>query len=115
MSSLVNNREEARPVSTTTYFLGIVKQVLSGDTIVIRDRPINGPPPERTIILSNISCGRVARKPSTGIPTGTPEDPFAWEAREFVRTLLVGKEVCYSVETEQPSGRKYGCVYVGTF
>uniref|UniRef100_A0A095A041 Nuclease domain-containing protein 1 n=1 Tax=Schistosoma haematobium TaxID=6185 RepID=A0A095A041_SCHHA len=113
MSSLVNNREEARPVSTTTYFLGIVKQVLSGDTIVIRDRPINGPPPERTIILSNISCGRVARKPSTGIPTGTPEDPFAWEAREFVRTLLVGKEVCYSVETEQPSGRKYGCVYVG--
>ncbi|CAH8577003.1 unnamed protein product [Schistosoma rodhaini] len=113
MSSLVNNREEARPVSTNTYFLGIVKQVLSGDTIMIRDRPINGPPPERTIILSNISCGRVARKPSTGVPTGTSEDPFAWEAREFVRTLLIGKEVCYSIETEQPSGRKYGCVYVG--
>ncbi|CAH8493833.1 unnamed protein product [Schistosoma turkestanicum] len=113
MSSPVPNSQEARLVSTPSFFLGIVKQVLSGDTILIRDRPIDGPPPERTIVLSNISCGRVARKPTTGIPTGTPEDPFAWEAREFVRTLLVGKEVCYSVESEQPSGRKYGSVYIG--
>ncbi|VDP21407.1 unnamed protein product [Echinostoma caproni] len=83
-------------------------KVLSGDTIVIRDRPIDGPPPERTIVLSNISCGRVARRPTPNNPNAGPEDPFAWQAREFVRAKLIGKEVCYTVETELPSGRKYG-------
>ncbi|CAH8845791.1 unnamed protein product [Trichobilharzia szidati] len=113
MSSPNNDKQDAKPISPPTLFLGIVKQVLTGDTIVIRDRPVNGPPPERTIVLSNISCGRIARKPTVGNPSGIPEDPFAWEAREFARSLLIGKEVCYSVETELPSGRKYGCVYLG--
>ncbi|KAK4471183.1 hypothetical protein MN116_005575 [Schistosoma mekongi] len=113
MTSPLGNKQETQSLSPPSFFLGIVKQVLAGDTIVIRDRPIDGPPPERIIVLSNISCGRVARRPTSGYPTGTPEDPFAWEAREFSRTLLIGKEVCYSVETELPSGRKYGCVYIG--
>ncbi|VDP97803.1 unnamed protein product [Trichobilharzia regenti] len=47
---------------------------------------------------------RVARK---------PEDRFSWKAREFARSLLIGKEACYSFETQLPSGRKYGCVYLG--
>ncbi|KER33498.1 hypothetical protein T265_00614 [Opisthorchis viverrini] len=94
-------------------FSGVVKQVLSGDSIVIRDRPVDGPPPERTIVLSNISCGRVARRPTPNNPSGGIEDPFAWQAREFVRSRLVGKEVCYTVDTELPTGRKYGCVYLG--
>ncbi|KAH8874884.1 Staphylococcal nuclease domain-containing protein 1 [Schistosoma japonicum] len=113
MTSPLSNKQDPQSLSSPSFFLGIVKQVLAGDTIVVRDRPIDGPPPERIIVLSNISCGRVARRPTSGNPTGTPEDSFAWEAREFCRTLLIGKEVCYSVETELPSGRKYGCVYIG--
>ncbi|CAL8069466.1 unnamed protein product [Calicophoron daubneyi] len=100
-------------MSVPSVFSGVVKQVQSGDSIVIRDRPIDGPPPERTIVLSNISCGRVARKPTPNNPAGTAEDPFAWQAREFVRAKLIGKEVCYTVENELPSGRTYGNVYLG--
>ncbi|THD19388.1 Staphylococcal nuclease domain-containing protein 1 [Fasciola hepatica] len=100
-------------MSHQSVFSGIVKQVLSGDTIVIRDRPVDGPPPERTIVLSNISCGRVARRPTPNNPNSGPEDPFAWQAREFVRSKLIGREVCYTIETELPSGRKYGSVFIG--
>ncbi|KAF6771918.1 hypothetical protein AHF37_09691 [Paragonimus kellicotti] len=98
---------------SATVLCGIVKQVLSGDSIVIRDRPVDGPPPERTIVLSNIVCGKLARRPTINIPNGVVDDPFAWQAREFVRSKLIGKEVCYTVETELPSGRTYGCVYLG--
>lgn len=80
---------------------------------MIRERPIDGPPPERTISLSNISCGRVSRRPTDANPSLSTEDPFAWASREFLRSKLVGKEVCYTVETELQSGRKYGNVYIG--
>lgn len=40
--------------------------------------------------------------------------PFAWEAREFLRKKLVGKEVSYTVEYKAPgTGREYGAVYLG--
>ena len=39
--------------------------------------------------------------------------PFAWEAREFVRKHLVGKEVQFVVDYKVPkSGREYGYVWV---
>ena len=39
-------------------------QVLSGDTIVVREQPRGGPPPERTICLANIQAGRLSRRPN---------------------------------------------------
>lgn len=41
---------------------GTVKQVLSGDTIIVRGRAVSGPPPERTLGLANISAPRLGRK-----------------------------------------------------
>ena len=39
--------------------------------------------------------------------------PYAWEAREFLRKQLVGKEVLFSVEYKPSSGgREYGSVWV---
>ena len=39
--------------------------------------------------------------------------PFAWEAREFVRKKLIGKEVLFTVEYKPPgSTREYGCVFL---
>ena len=39
--------------------------------------------------------------------------PFAWEAREFLRKKLIGKEVLFSVEYKVPgTGREYGCIYL---
>ena len=40
--------------------------------------------------------------------------PFAWEAREFLRKKLVGKEVTFQVEYTIPNtGREFGTVFVG--
>ena len=39
--------------------------------------------------------------------------PFAWEAREFVRKLLIGKEVQFSVEYKAQNGvREFGSVWL---
>jgi staphylococcal nuclease domain-containing protein 1 len=43
----------------------IVKAVLSGDTVILRGRPVSGPPPERTLSLAYIMAPRL----------GTPSDP----------------------------------------
>ena len=41
--------------------------------------------------------------------THTHTQPFAWEAREFLRKQLVGKEVMFAVDYKVPSsGREYG-------
>ena len=38
--------------------------------------------------------------------------PYAWEAREFLRKKLTGKEIQFYVEYKVPgSGKEYGCVY----
>lgn len=39
--------------------------------------------------------------------------PYAWESREHLRKLVVGKEVMFAVEYKvQTSGREYGFVWV---
>ena len=44
----------------------------------------------------------------------TKDEPYAWEAREFLRQKLVGKEVVFTVEYKVPSsGREYGFLYLG--
>lgn len=41
--------------------------------------------------------------------------PYAWNAREFLRKLLVGKEVKFVVDYKAPnSGREYGFVWVAS-
>lgn len=39
--------------------------------------------------------------------------PWAFQAREFLRKKLIGKEVCFTVEIKTNSGREYGMVYLG--
>jgi len=92
---------------------GIVKTCLSGDCMVIRGRPRGGPPPEVTLALSSVTAPRIARRANPNIPadTGTEEEPFGWEAREFLRKKVVGKEVLFLEETTMPT-RSYGTVYL---
>ncbi|KAI8622038.1 hypothetical protein BC830DRAFT_926914 [Chytriomyces sp. MP71] len=81
-----------------------VKAVLSGDSVILRGRPLNGPPPERILSFANIVAPRL----------GTAADPSkeetgAYESREFTRKLLVGKEVAYKVEyTTTTNNRDFG-------
>ena len=40
--------------------------------------------------------------------------PFAWEAREFLRKKVIGKEVTFTVEYKPPAaGREYGFIFLG--
>jgi len=92
---------------------GIVKMVMSGDTIIVRGPPKDGPPPERTIGLSNIQAPRLSRRPMGDAVADIKDEPYAWEAREYLRKKVVGKEVCFTVEYKSPTGKEFGCVYLG--
>jgi len=95
---------------------GIVKQVLSGDAVIVRGQPRGGPPPERTVCLSNVTAPRLARRPNPNIEGSSEsrDEPYAWEAREFLRKKLIGREVCFQIEYKTPAaGREYGFIYVG--
>ncbi|KAK2563698.1 Staphylococcal nuclease domain-containing protein 1 [Acropora cervicornis] len=94
---------------------GIVKQVLSGDSVVIRGQPRGGPPPERQLCLSNVNAPKLARRSNPNVEGSveTRDEPFAWEAREFLRKKLIGKEVLFTVEYKVPgTGREYGCIFL---
>ncbi|KAL5292914.1 SND1 family protein [Megaselia abdita] len=91
---------------------GIVKQVVSGDTVVIRGQPKGGPPPEKQITFSYVSAPKLARRP-TANGEETRDEPFAWEAREALRKRLIGEEVVFTFEKPANSNREYGVVYLG--
>jgi staphylococcal nuclease domain-containing protein 1 len=40
----------------------IVKAVISGDTVVLRGKPVNGPPPEMMVTISNIIAPRLLKE-----------------------------------------------------
>ncbi|XP_076336232.1 staphylococcal nuclease domain-containing protein 1-like [Tachypleus tridentatus] len=101
---------------TPTAQRGIVKQVLSGDAIIIRGQPRGGPPPEKQINLSYINAPKLARRGNPNVETSqeTKDEPYAWEAREFLRKKLIRKEVCFTIEYKVPnSTREYGLVFIG--
>jgi len=106
----------AEQASKPVLHKGTVKLVQSGDTVIIRGVPRNGPPPEKVLSLSGISCPRLARRPHPNDDADKPkevDEPMAWEAREFLRKKLVGQSVEFEVEyTAGAQGRDYGTVYL---
>ncbi|CAK9172613.1 unnamed protein product [Ilex paraguariensis] len=91
------------------WLRGRVKSVPSGDSLVIMGNtnsniPI---PPEKTITLSSLIAPKLARR-------GGIDEAFAWESREFLRKLCIGKEVTFKVDYTVPSiGREFGSVFLG--
>ncbi|XP_022736123.1 ribonuclease TUDOR 1 [Durio zibethinus] len=92
----------------TQWYKAKVKAVPSGDCLVVTansDRP--GPLPEKTITLSSLIAPRLARR-------GGVDEPFAWESREYLRKLCIGKEITFRIDYAVPSiGREFGSVYLG--
>ena len=84
---------------------------MDGGSVIIRGQPRNGPPPERTLALAEVECPRMARRPGQ---TPVSDEPWAWESREFLRKLLVGKSVLATVTHTIPSGREFGHVLIGS-
>uniref|UniRef100_A0A9J8D5E7 Staphylococcal nuclease domain-containing protein n=1 Tax=Cyprinus carpio carpio TaxID=630221 RepID=A0A9J8D5E7_CYPCA len=115
MASAVAAQVQSSPASAPQLQRGIVKMVLSGCAVIVRGQPRGGPPPERQINLSNVRAGALARRAVQGQPDtkDTPDEPWAFQAREFLRKKVIGKEVCFTVENKTPQGREYGMVYLG--
>uniref|UniRef100_A0A8C1JZA4 100 kDa coactivator n=1 Tax=Cyprinus carpio TaxID=7962 RepID=A0A8C1JZA4_CYPCA len=115
MASAVPAQVQSNPAPAPQLQRGIVKTVLSGCAVIVRGQPRGGPPPERQINLSNIRAGALARRAIQGQPDtkDTPDEPWAFQAREFLRKKVIGKEVCFTVENKTPQGREYGIVFLG--
>ncbi|XP_046390934.1 staphylococcal nuclease domain-containing protein 1 [Ischnura elegans] len=92
----------------------LVKQVLSGDTVIVWGQPRNGPPAEKTITLANIAVPKLGRRATPKGGEETKDEPFAWEAREFLRKKLVGQEVLVKYDkSAERNNRVYGCILLG--
>lgn len=92
---------------STGWLRGIVKAVPSGDTLLIMRNPKGDViPPEKTITLSSIIAPRLARR-------GGIDEPFAWDSREYLRKLCIGKEVAFRVDYTAQTGREFGSVFLG--
>jgi staphylococcal nuclease domain-containing protein 1 len=108
----VEEQTPATPAPTPKqYFSGIVKQVMDGGVVVIRGPVRNGPPAERILALTNIDAPKLGRRP-TPTQAATEDEPYAWEAREFLRKMLVGKSILGHVV--HTANREYGVLLLGT-
>ncbi|KAL1500074.1 hypothetical protein AB1Y20_012749 [Prymnesium parvum] len=86
---------------------GIVKAVLSGDSLIVMGVDASkGPPPEKLLTLSGISAPRLGNR------GGVPDQPFGWGAREFLRSRAIGKKVSFVVEAQHAANREFGSVFL---
>ncbi|KAG1737619.1 hypothetical protein EDB19DRAFT_1909600 [Suillus lakei] len=90
----------------------IVKSVISGDTLVLRGRtgPQGQSPKERILHLADVVAPRMGNQ--------TREDePWAFESRDFLRALAVGKEISFTSTHSFPSNddvtRDFGIADIG--
>ncbi|GAA5925886.1 uncharacterized protein JCM15063_005152 [Sporobolomyces koalae] len=88
----------------------IVKSVLSADTLVLRGKVVQADalPKEKVLHLADLTAPRLGTR-------DRDDEPWAFEARDYLRSLVVGKEVSftvsYSVSTTTPP-LEFGIVYV---
>ncbi|PWA71963.1 TUDOR-SN protein 1 [Artemisia annua] len=98
----------AQPAATSGWLRGKVKAVLSGDTLVIMGNTKAEIPPEKTVVLAHLAAPRLARR-------GGQDDPFAWDSREYLRKLCIGKDVVFRTEYTIPNfSREFCSVFVGS-
>ncbi|KAH6794802.1 TUDOR-SN protein 1 [Perilla frutescens var. hirtella] len=98
----------ASAAGATGWLRGKVKAVPSGDSLVIMGNTKSEIPPEKTITLSSLMAPKLAPR------RGGLDEPFAWQSREFLRKLCIGKEVTFRVDYTVPSiNREFGSVFIG--
>lgn len=85
-------------VTMSKTFVGNVKSVLSGDTLILTSP--NNPAAERTFSLAYVTAPHLKRE---------GDEPFAFQSREYLRNIVVGKPVqCTVLYTIPNSGREFG-------
>ncbi|KAK6198610.1 staphylococcal nuclease domain-containing protein 1 [Scheffersomyces amazonensis] len=82
-----------------SYFVAKVKNVLSGDTVVlVPTKTSQFPPPERILTLSYVRA------------------PDTFESKEYLRELLIGKDIKFKVNYKNPTtNREFGDIQAPIF
>ncbi|KAI0125205.1 hypothetical protein BJ170DRAFT_584224 [Xylariales sp. AK1849] len=81
-------------------FMANVKSVLSGDSFILTSP--NNPTLERTFSLAFVTAPHLRKE---------GDEPFAFQSREYLRSLVLGKLVkCFVSYTIPSSGREFGSV-----
>ncbi|VDN42865.1 unnamed protein product [Gongylonema pulchrum] len=70
-----DQQQQQQPLSLKR---GLVKQVLCGDAIVLQGPPMNGPPKEVTVYLSNVTAPRLGKRPTDTEP-GKDDEVFFYD------------------------------------
>ena len=66
-------------------FKGVVVEVVSGDTLVVRDTKYEQ---DRRVVLSSIRAPRFGR-----VPGDSKSEPWGYDAKEFIRGRIIGADV----------------------
>ena len=92
------------------WLSGRIKEVLSGDTVVIIPASCgSAPPPEKRLSLSSIVTPKLGRRDQS-----TTDEPYAFASKEFLRRLAVGKSCVFRVEYKiDAANREFGSVFLG--
>jgi staphylococcal nuclease domain-containing protein 1 len=69
----------------------VVYAVENADRMILMGPPVADQPTFKTITLSWIQAPKLARRMATG--GFTPEEPYAYEAAELIRSTFIGKQV----------------------
>jgi len=88
---------------------GLVKAVLSGDSLVLAGSSSGGVEiPEKVISLTGVTAPKFGRGPKQA------DEPYAWESREYLRKHVIGQQVQFVVQSTinegKDSERNYGTV-----
>lgn len=90
------------------WLRGVVREIPSGDTVVISGAVRSGPAPEKRITLSSMVAPRLGRRDGS-----SADEPFAWASREALRKLVIGQTVVFKVDYVVDSiSREFGTVFI---
>ncbi|GFR42157.1 hypothetical protein Agub_g3009 [Astrephomene gubernaculifera] len=94
----------------TGWLRGTVKEVVSGDTLVIAGTTKGpGPAPEKRITLSSLMAPKLGKRDGT-----SKDEPFAWDSREFLRKKCIGQPCVFRVDyvVEAIGNREFGSLFL---
>lgn len=93
----------------TGWLKGTIKEVPSGDTLVIVGAAKVGVPPEKRITLSSLVAPKIGKRDGS-----VRDEPFAWESREFLRKKCIGQACVFKIDyvVEQIGNREFGSVFL---
>jgi staphylococcal nuclease domain-containing protein 1 len=87
---------------------GLIKGVLNGDMVIISGKVKKNSdeaPEEKTLILSLISA------PRCGSSNSLEEEPYGWDAKDFLRQLTLSKVVKYTIDYKY-NDKLYGQIFL---